>query len=91
LEKTWGDHAPAEIRILEQGISETALVEVLRMRILDKSSLMSFPREIALAGWWSWMPRERQISRRNLQRRSGSLFSHISSYCNFQIMKSILF
>lgn len=48
--KTWGDHAPAEIRTRAQGISETALVDVFRMRILDNSSLMSFPMDMARAG-----------------------------------------
>ena len=51
MEKTWGDHAPAEIKRRVQGISDTALVDVLSILMLESSSRMSFPREIARAGW----------------------------------------
>jgi hypothetical protein len=53
VSKTWADHAPAAIKTLAQGMSVSASVSVLRIRMLDSSSRVSACTEITFAGWWS--------------------------------------
>lgn len=50
-----------------------ALVEVLRISIEERVPEGVWVRQRGLAGWWRWMLRARQESRRKRQRSKGSL------------------
>ena len=70
---TSGVQAPAANRTLVHGSSVLMWVDVSSMRMLESSLWLSVSTDTALAGWWSWTPRERQMLRRNWQNLSGFL------------------